>query len=178
MQLTLFIALIPSTTAYSIKVWINQQVDTLFWLISSPLWLDGNLWFRDSNKIKALSVNFQKHISLRKKVWQITQISGNVCSQSQVRVARSSDLSHPRASQLLLERHFKNPQLWTVSLWQSDLYNFFTYIGKKKNPHWKHTQLWDGFFVNNFLNTYTHYLPNRQEWLFKELSWSIVKIHI
>lgn len=72
MQLILFISLISSTVTYSKNDWINHQAVTLFWPISSPLWLHGKLWLGELNKIQVSSLNFQKHAGLR-KVWQVTQ---------------------------------------------------------------------------------------------------------
>lgn len=148
-----------STVTYSIKAWRNKQILPLFWLISSPLWLDDNLWFRDLQQNQCFVSTFKSMRTWGGK-WQITDL-GNLCSQSQVRVASSSDLSQPE---------FLNCHLRGISkIFNSELFHFnnlskfqlfyiiFSSLSvRKKFPLEIYTALRWGFFADNFLNTHTH----------------------
>lgn len=109
-----------------------------------------------------------RNASLKQKVWQTTQTSSNLRSQSPMSIASMSDRPHSGIFQLPLERHCKTlssalSHFDEEPSFQSFCIITFKFLDENKNPHRKYTQLQDGVFCRQFLEyTHTHYLPDSQ----------------
>lgn len=147
----------PSKVMHSVS--LNQPTRSYPCLsVSRPLRQEGNLWLGEPNETTALSL---KECEIE------AESPAKPCKPSESRVPRQHSCSLSLNWLGCRLRGNAKIQLWTAPLWwwayiSTILHNFSSLLvrGKKTLIGNKHSL--EIFFVDNFLNTHTHYLPDRQ----------------